>query len=153
MSEQTVSLPAVATISIGAPFKWLAGAWQDYLKAPVPFMLYGIMLSAVSAMIAWALVFSGAFAWVFVLAGGFFLIAPILAMGLYEGGRMLERGETPGLTDIILVRGAVVMRDHRHPEIAFTAPAGGRISRIRRGARRPFRPCGDLRRPGLDVKS
>ncbi len=107
MSEQTVSLPAVATISIGAPFKWLAGAWQDYLKAPVPFMLYGIILSAVSAMIAWALVFSGAFAWVFVLSGGFFLIAPILAMGLYEGGRMIEQGQTPGLTDVVLVREAV----------------------------------------------
>ncbi len=58
-------------------------------------------------MIAWGLVFSGAFAWVFVLSGGFFLIAPILAMGLYEGGRMLEAGETPSLTDIILVRGAL----------------------------------------------
>ena len=107
MSDQTVSLPAVATISIGAPFKWLAGAWQDYLSAPVPFMLYGIILSAVSAIIAWALVFSGAFAWVFVLSGGFFLIAPILGMGLYEGGRMLEEGQAPGLTDVILVRDAV----------------------------------------------
>ncbi|MCR9078661.1 MAG: DUF2189 domain-containing protein [Hyphomonadaceae bacterium] len=107
MTEQTFSLPEVATISVGAPFRWLSGAWQDYLKAPLPFMIYGIILSAVSAMIAWALVFSGAFAWVFVLSGGFFLIAPILAMGLYEGGRLLERGETPGLTDIILVRGAV----------------------------------------------
>nr|WP_070960046.1 DUF2189 domain-containing protein [Hyphomonas sp. Mor2] len=107
MTDQTFSLPAIARISVGAPFKWLAGAWQDYLSAPLPFLIYGIILSAVSAMIAWALVFSGAFAWVFVLAGGFFLVAPILAMGLYEGGRMLEQGQTPGLTDIILVREAV----------------------------------------------
>lgn len=107
MSEQTFSLPEVATISPMTPFQWLAGAWQDYLRAPLPFLLYGIALAAVSAMIAWALVFSGAFAWVFVLAGGFFLIAPILAMGLYEGGRILESGETPTLTDIILVRSAI----------------------------------------------
>jgi uncharacterized membrane protein len=107
MSDQTFRLPDVATISIRAPFRWLAGAWQDFLSAPLPFMIYGIILSAVSAMIAWALVFSGAFAWVFVLSGGFFLVAPILAMGLYEGGRMLEQGRTPGLTDIVLVREAV----------------------------------------------
>ncbi|NQY96627.1 MAG: DUF2189 domain-containing protein [Henriciella sp.] len=107
MTEQTHSLPHVATISVTAPFKWLSGAWQDYLSAPLPFMIYGIILSAISAMIAWALVFSGAFAWVFVLAGGFFLVAPILAMGLYEGGRMLEQGQSPGLTDIVLVREAV----------------------------------------------
>jgi len=107
MSDQTFRLPDVATVSIDAPFKWLAGAWQDYLRAPLPFMIYGIILSGVSAMIAWALVFSGAFAWVFVLSGGFFLIAPILAMGLYEGGRLLEQGRTPGLTDIVLVREAV----------------------------------------------
>lgn len=107
MTEQTFSLPHVATISVTAPFKWLSGAWQDYLSAPLPFMIYGIILSAISAMIAWALVFSGAFAWVFVLAGGFFLVAPILAMGLYEGGRILEQGQSPGLTDIVLVREAV----------------------------------------------
>ena len=107
MTEQTFSLPHVATVSVTAPFKWLSGAWQDYLRAPLPFMIYGIILSAISAMIAWALVFSGAFAWVFVLAGGFFLVAPILAMGLYEGGRMLEQGQSPGLTDIVLVREAV----------------------------------------------
>ena len=107
MTEATYKLPDVATITIGAPFRWLSGAWQDYLRAPLPFMIYGIVLAGISAMIAWALVFSGAFAWVFVLAGGFFLIAPILAMGLYEGGRMLEDGETPGLTDIVLVRSAV----------------------------------------------
>ena len=107
MTEATYKLPDVATITIGAPFRWLSGAWQDYLRAPLPFMIYGIVLAGISAMIAWALVFSGAFAWVFVLAGGCFLIAPILAMGLYEGGRMLEDGETPGLTDIVLVRSAV----------------------------------------------
>lgn len=107
MTKQTGKLPDVAQVPAASAFQWLAGAWQDFQRAPLPFLIYGIVLAGISAMIAWALVFSGAFAWVFVLAGGFFLIAPILAMGLYEGGRMLESGETPGLTDIVLVRGAV----------------------------------------------
>ena len=38
--------------------------------------------------------FSGQFAWVFVLAGGFLIVGPMLAMGLYEAGRQLEVGET-----------------------------------------------------------
>lgn len=107
MTADTYKLPEVAKISVGAPLRWIAGAWQDYLRAPLPFLIYGIVLSGFSAMIAWALLFSGAFAWVFVLAGGFFLIAPVLAMGLYEGGRILEHGDTPSLTDIVLVRSAI----------------------------------------------
>jgi uncharacterized membrane protein len=107
VTDQTGGLPDVANISIMTPVQWISGAWQDYLRAPLPFMIYGTLLAAISAMIAWALVFSGAFAWVFVLAGGFFLIAPILAMGLYEGGRLLETDQTPSLTDIILVRRAL----------------------------------------------
>ena len=107
MSQQAQGLPDVAKITIRTPFRWLSRGWQDFLTAPLPFLIYGIVLAAISAMIAWALVFSSAFAWVFVLAGGFFLVAPILAMGLYEGARMLEAGETPGLTDIILIRGAL----------------------------------------------
>ncbi len=50
----------------------------------------------------------------------------------FPGSRLdvlVEEGDT-------VTAGAVVMRDHRHPEIAFTTPAAGRISRIRRGARR-----------------
>ena len=107
MSQQAQGLPDVAKITIRTPFRWLSRGWQDFLTAPLPFLIYGIVLAAISAMIAWALIFSSAFAWVFVLAGGFFLVAPILAMGLYEGARMLEAGETPGLTDIILIRGAL----------------------------------------------
>ncbi len=106
MTETTVKLPDVATIGPGAPLDWLKRGWRDFTRAPAPFMVFGIGLAFLSAMIAWGLMFSGAFAWVFVLAGGFFFIAPMLAMGLYRGGEMLERGEQPGLKDLLLVKGA-----------------------------------------------
>ena len=64
-------LPDVAKIGLGAPFQWLACGWEDFKRAPLPCLIYGIALAAVSAAIGWALVFSGQFAWVFVLAGGF----------------------------------------------------------------------------------
>ncbi len=100
-------LPDIATVSMSAPLGWLEGGWQDLQRAALPCLIYGIILAAISAMIAWALVFSGAFAWVFVLAGGFFLLAPVLAMGFYEAGRLLESETQPNLTDMILVRGAL----------------------------------------------
>ena len=99
-------LPEVAKIGLGAPFQWLAGGWADFRRAPLPCLIYGIALAALSAAIGWALVFSGQFAWVFVLAGGFLIVGPMLAMGLYEAGRQLEVGETPGFSDMALVKGA-----------------------------------------------
>ncbi len=99
-------LPNVAKIGLGAPFQWLAGGWADFKRAPLPCLVYGIALAAVSAAIGWALVFSGQFAWMFVLAGGFLIVGPMLAMGLYEAGRQLEAGETPGFSDMALVKGA-----------------------------------------------
>ena len=99
-------LPEVAKIGLGAPFQWLAGGWADFRRAPLPCLIYGIALAALSAAIGWARVFSGQFAWVFVLAGGFLIVGPMLAMGLYEAGRQLEVGETPGFSDMALVKGA-----------------------------------------------
>lgn len=108
MPEETpFRLPDVAKVTMGAPLRWLQLGWQDFQRAALPCMIYGILLAAISAMIAWALVFSGAFAWVFVLAGGFLLIAPVLAMGFYEAARLLESETQPNLTDMILVRGAL----------------------------------------------
>lgn len=99
-------LPDVTTITMAAPMRWLSKGWADYQRAALPCLLYGIILAGMSALIGWALVFSGAFAWMFVLAGGFFFLAPVLAMGLYEAARMLEDDTPPTLTDMILVRGA-----------------------------------------------
>ena len=106
MASATVSLPSVAKIELSAPLGWLKSAWGDFTKAPLPCLIYGIVLAAISAFIGWALVFSGAFAWIFVLAGGFFLIAPILAMGLYEAARQIENGDTPSLSDMAFVKSA-----------------------------------------------
>ncbi|MCI4646031.1 MAG: DUF2189 domain-containing protein [Hyphomonadaceae bacterium] len=105
-TPEPFKLPDVARIGLGAPFQWLAGGWADFQRAPLPCLIYGIILAAISAMIAWGLVFSGQFAWVFVLAGGFLIIGPMLAMGLYEAGRQLEAGDSPGFADMALVKGA-----------------------------------------------
>ena len=64
--------------------------WRDFRRAP----LYGLFFSAVYVLIGLVLVQVGAgmFTWTLTLSLGFPLIAPFLAVGLYEVSRCLERG-------------------------------------------------------------
>ncbi len=107
-SETTTSLnlPEVAIINANAPFKWLAGAWSDFTKASLPCLVYGFIMAGISAALCYALVFSGHSDWIMVLIGGFFLVAPMLAMGLYEAGRQIDTGNKPSLSQMIFVKGA-----------------------------------------------
>lgn len=103
----SLGLPAVNAVGIGAPFRWLAGGWADLQKAPWPCLAYGLALAAASlAGSALFVAFNGAF-WVLALSCGFVFIAPMLAMGLYEAGRLIERGERPTLARMLFVREAV----------------------------------------------
>jgi uncharacterized membrane protein len=104
--EGTVGLPAVRTISLLAPFDWLAGGFRDLTKAPVPLLLYGLAIAAASFALCYGLyATNGAFP-VMALTAGFVIIAPVLAMGPYEAGRRIGMGERPGLGQILFVRSA-----------------------------------------------
>ncbi len=105
-NDTPVKLPDVATITAGAPLRWLSGGWRDFLAAPVPCLIYGLLLAGVSAGLTYLLYFSDAFNWILVLAGGFLIVAPMLAMGLYEAGRQIEAGQKPRFKDMALVKGA-----------------------------------------------
>lgn len=107
MAQAQTGLPDVNTVGLGAPFGWLAGGWTDFTKAVGPCLVYGALLVAASLGLTAALYHAGAIRVLFVVAAGFMLVAPILAMGLYQTGRMLERGERPGVGDILFVRSAL----------------------------------------------
>lgn len=101
--ESAGGLPHVNLIGVGAPFRWLAGAWADLWKAPFPCLAYGLALTAFSLWLVNALVQSNAAFWVFALILGFVFVAPMLAMGLYEAGRKVETGERPTLVGMVLL--------------------------------------------------
>lgn len=104
--DGTLGLPAIRTISLAAPFGWLAEGWRDLMKAPASLLLYGLGVAGVSFALCYGVyATSGAF-WVMVLTIGFVMVAPILAMGPYEAGRRIELGERPGLGQILFVRSA-----------------------------------------------
>ena len=84
-------MPAVRTVSAGAPLTWLARGFADFRAHPLPSLFYG----ACFALMGWliAVVFEHAAAYVSSLVTGFFLVGPFLATGLYALSRRRERGE------------------------------------------------------------
>lgn len=97
-------LPDINRVGMDAPMRWLSGGWRDFRQAAGPCTVYGIVLAGISAALAIGLLVTGNFTWIGVLAGGFLLVAPMLAMGLYEAARRLEQGERPTLSQMMFVR-------------------------------------------------
>ncbi len=100
-------LPDIARVDMGAPLRWLGGGWKDFCAAPIPCLFYGLALFALSAGLVYLLYLKVDVGWILVLIGGFFMLAPMLAMGLYEAGRQIESGQRPGLGDMLFVRSAL----------------------------------------------
>lgn len=104
--EGRSTLPPINRVALSAPFGWLMGAWSDFRKALLPCLIYGIAVAALSLGITAILVYSNASFWALVLTCGFVFLAPILAMGLYEAGRLIEEGKTPTLGQMVFVKAA-----------------------------------------------
>lgn len=94
------SLP-VRRVLLDAPWEWLAHGWRDFLAAPGLSIAYG----AIFAFLAWAMTFGLSLldlqSLILMLAGGFVLIGPLAAVGLYEVSRRLERKETVAFADVL----------------------------------------------------
>jgi uncharacterized membrane protein len=105
--DSSGGLPDVSTITMRTPFRWLGAGWRDLWKAPGPCLAYGLIVALLSFLLCYALVVSNAAFWVLALTVGFVFIAPMLAMGLYEAGRLIERGEKPTLGRMLYVRPAL----------------------------------------------
>ena len=90
------SLP-VRRVEGSRPLRWLAAGWRDLLRAPVPSLSFGITFAVVGYLLIGVaashphLVTSA--------VSGFFLIAPFLALGLYQISRRLEAGQAATLPD------------------------------------------------------
>lgn len=99
-------LPDVRTISLSAPFEWLAAGWRDFTAIPALAFLYGLILAAISAGVFWTFYAAGSASWFFVLLGGFLLVGPMLGMGLYAASRALAAGRKPRFFEVFWVRDA-----------------------------------------------
>lgn len=88
-------LAAINPVPVGAPFAWLARGIADLRAAPAASLFYG----AAFAVMGWLIAFfyGHAYSLTVALMGGFMLLGPGLAMGLYGLSRQRENGEIPRL--------------------------------------------------------
>lgn len=79
------------------PWHWLVLGWRDLMQAPRVGLAYGAGLVIISYLLVYGLWRAELAYMVLPLAGGFFLIAPLIAVGLYDTSRRLHNREPVGL--------------------------------------------------------
>jgi uncharacterized membrane protein len=97
LSRTGVAHPSVRRIGVDAPNHWLIAGWRDFRRVPLVSLGYGATFVAVGYTIVFGLCDMGLASLVPTAIAGFFLVAPILAVGLYEMSRCIEQGEAATL--------------------------------------------------------
>ncbi len=84
-------------IAFDRPWAWLAAGWRDLWREPGVSLWYGAAASLAGLVLTVGLAQAGLEALIPVLAGGFVLVGPVVALGLYDTSRCLERSEPVSL--------------------------------------------------------
>lgn len=87
----------VRKVSFEAPWDWLSAGWVDLWRHPFVSLTFGAGFSAIAGLMLFGLLQFGWQSLIMALAGGFLIVGPFIAVGLYEISRMSERGEQPTL--------------------------------------------------------
>ncbi len=98
-------LPAIRRITADRPIHWLSAGWRDLKANPLPALAYGLLFALGGDLIILAAL--GEPHLITAAISGFFLIAPLLAAGLYELSRRTARGER-----IFFIESLRVFRDN-----------------------------------------
>jgi uncharacterized membrane protein len=99
IAPATIAGVAIEQVAFDAPWNWLASGWRDLWTVPRVSLTYGVVFAALSMGLTLGLMAGGFESVVLALGGGFLLIGPIAAVGLYETSRRLEAGQGAGLRD------------------------------------------------------
>jgi len=85
-------------------FRWLAAGWRDFWTRPSSSLAYGIGIFLLSIAFVWTLIQFGRDYILFPALAGFLIVAPFLAIGLYEKSRAIEEGREIGFGAMLRVR-------------------------------------------------
>jgi uncharacterized membrane protein len=96
-----VELPRPRVVPLEAPWNWLAAGWRDMWRQPALSLGYGAMFALGALCLALVFASLQAHALFLTLAGGFLLVGPLVAVGLYEYSRRLAAGQSVTLTDML----------------------------------------------------
>lgn len=86
-----------AKVPFDEPWMWLAAGWRDLWQAPTVGLAYGAVFAIAALALALGLFSLQAHSVFPALAGGFLLLAPFLAMGLYDTSRRLALAQPVSL--------------------------------------------------------
>ncbi len=110
MADVTVRLGSdevhLRAVSMDDPLTWLSAGWRDMQRAPVLSLGYGlafVLIAFAGTAVLWK---AGLELLIPVLAGGFGLVGPLLAVGLYEISRRIESGEPLTVRNVVFVKTA-----------------------------------------------
>lgn len=84
--------------------RWLAAGWRDLWTRPAASLAYGLLVFALSVAFVSVLVATGHDYILFPALAGFMIVAPFLAIGLYEKSRAIEEGRPVSLRTMLVVR-------------------------------------------------
>ena len=87
----------VKDIEMFRPMHWLALAWKDMERCPTAGATHGLILAVIAGGLFWFARHD--FWWIAAMLSVSMIIAPLLATGLYDISRRLERGEEATLAD------------------------------------------------------
>lgn len=135
--DRGFDLPGIHTLTPTRPFAWLRAGWQDLRYNPLPSLAYGLLFALGGDLILLAALDHPHLLTVAVT--GFFLLAPLLAAGLYELSRAHADGRRPLFIDSLrifrrhgeslalfgLLLGLAALIWERFSAIAFALLTGG----------------------------
>jgi len=103
--EKLVSISdiEIREVAFDAPWSWLAAAWRDIMANPVVSLGYGAVFTAISLILFYGITHVGWQSIVMVLGGGFLILGPMFAVGLYEASRRRQEGEPVTIGSVALV--------------------------------------------------
>ena len=77
----------IPSIPLQRPLQWLKQGWADFAARPMLGLSYGLLVALVGFLLTVGLISQNLFHLVPVFTAGFFLISPVLAVGLYADAR------------------------------------------------------------------
>lgn len=87
-----------------AGFRWLVLGWRDFWRGPATSLVYGVGVYVLSVAFVWTLFEFGRDYILFPALAGFLIVAPFLAIGLYEKSRALGEGRQLDLASMLHTR-------------------------------------------------
>lgn len=97
-----VSGVGIRRVSIEAPWDWLGAGWRDLWVHPVLSLGSGAIFAALAVALFFGLTLAGLQSLILALAGGFLIVGPIFAVGLYDLSRRIAAGQPATIRSMLL---------------------------------------------------